>query len=83
MDPKTGRIAALVGGWSFQQSQFNRSTQAQRQPGSSIKPFVYLTALTNGYTMSDTIETRRSKSRRVRGCRHGGRPIMTATITGR
>ena len=56
MDPKTGRILALVGGWSFQQSQFNRSTQAQRQPGSSIKPFVYLTALTHGYTMSDTID---------------------------
>jgi penicillin-binding protein 1A len=56
MDPKTGRIAALVGGWSFQQSQFNRSTQAQRQPGSAIKPFIYLTALMHGYTMADTIE---------------------------
>ncbi|MGD9615386.1 MAG: penicillin-binding protein 1A [Alphaproteobacteria bacterium] len=55
MDPKTGRIFALVGGWSFQQSQFNRSTQAQRQPGSAIKPFVYLTALTNGYTLSTTV----------------------------
>jgi penicillin-binding protein 1A len=56
LDPKTGRILALVGGWSFQQSQFNRSTQAQRQPGSSIKPFVYLTALMHGYTMSSTVE---------------------------
>jgi penicillin-binding protein 1A len=56
LDPKTGRIFALVGGWSFQQSQFNRSTQAQRQPGSAIKPFVYLAALQNGYTMSTSIE---------------------------
>lgn len=56
LDPRTGRIFALVGGWSFQQSQFNRSTQAQRQPGSAIKPFVYLTALQNGYTMSTTVE---------------------------
>src|SRR5206468_102616 len=48
MDPKTGRINALVGGWSFQQSQFNRTTQAKRQPGSAFKPFVYVTALANG-----------------------------------
>ena len=48
-DPQTGRIFALVGGWSFQQSQFNRSTQAKRQPGSAIKPFVYLAALQNGF----------------------------------
>ena len=41
MDPKTGRVFALVGGWSFQQSQFNRVTQAKRQPGSAFKPFVY------------------------------------------
>jgi penicillin-binding protein 1A len=56
MDPKTGRILALVGGWSFQQSQFNRTTQAQRQPGSAIKPFVYLTALQHGYTLSSTVD---------------------------
>jgi penicillin-binding protein 1A len=56
MDPKTGRIFALVGGWSFQQSQFNRSTQAQRQPGSAIKPFIYLTALQHGYTLSSTVD---------------------------
>jgi penicillin-binding protein 1A len=56
MDPNTGRIQALVGGWSFQQSQFNRSTQAQRQPGSAIKPFVYLTALQSGYTTSSMID---------------------------
>ncbi len=56
MDPKNGRIFALVGGWSFQQTQFNRSTQAQRQPGSAIKPFVYLTALQDGYTLSSTVD---------------------------
>ncbi len=53
---RPGRIFALVGGWSFQQSQFNRSTQAQRQPGSAIKPFVYLTALQDGYTLSSTVD---------------------------
>src|SRR4029077_15777472 len=50
MDPKTGRVFALVGGWSFQQSQFNRATQAKRQPGSAFKPFVYVTALENGFS---------------------------------
>ncbi|HEV8679451.1 MAG TPA: PBP1A family penicillin-binding protein [Stellaceae bacterium] len=50
MDPKTGRVFALVGGWSFQQSQFDRATQAKRQPGSAIKPLVYVTALQNGLT---------------------------------
>ena len=50
LDPKTGRVFAMLGGWDFQQSQFNRATQAMRQPGSSIKPFVYVTALQNGYT---------------------------------
>ena len=56
MDPKTGRVFALVGGWSFQQSQFNRATQAKRQPGSSFKPFVYVTALQNGFTPWSTVE---------------------------
>jgi penicillin-binding protein 1A len=45
MDPRTGRILAMVGGWSHDLSPFNRATQAQRQPGSSVKPFVYLTAM--------------------------------------
>jgi penicillin-binding protein 1A len=48
LDPTTGRVLAMVGGWSFDGSQFNRATQAQRQPGSSFKPFVYLTALEKG-----------------------------------
>jgi penicillin-binding protein 1A len=52
MDPHTGRVLAMVGGFSFDQSQFNRATQAYRQPGSTIKPIVYSTAIDNGYTPS-------------------------------
>jgi penicillin-binding protein 1A len=52
MDPWTGRVLAMVGGFSFDQSQFNRATQAYRQPGSTIKPIVYASALDNGYTPS-------------------------------
>ncbi|MEX0808711.1 MAG: penicillin-binding protein 1A [Dongiaceae bacterium] len=55
MDPHTGRVLALSGGWSYQTSEFNRATQALRQPGSAFKPFVYLTALENGYTPSTII----------------------------
>lgn len=50
MDPHTGRVKALIGGYSFDQSQFNRATQAYRQPGSSFKPFVYASALLEGFT---------------------------------
>ena len=55
MDPQTGRVLAMVGGFSFDQSQFNRATQALRQPGSSFKPIVYATALDNGYTPSTIV----------------------------
>jgi penicillin-binding protein 1A len=55
MDPFTGRVHAMVGGFSFDQSEFNRATQALRQPGSAFKPFVYATALDNGYTPSSVI----------------------------
>jgi len=48
LDPATGRILAMAGGWNFERSQFNRASQAQRQPGSSFKPFVYLTAFEEG-----------------------------------
>ncbi len=50
MDPYTGRVLALSGGFSFKQSEFNRATQAKRQPGSAFKPFVYALALENNYT---------------------------------
>ncbi|MEO0728976.1 MAG: penicillin-binding protein 1A [Pseudomonadota bacterium] len=49
MDPHTGRVLAVVGGFSFSISQFDRAIQAKRQPGSSFKPLVYATALDNGY----------------------------------
>ena len=55
MDPYTGRVFSMVGGFSFDQSEFNRATQAMRQPGSSFKPFVYATALDNGYTPSSVV----------------------------
>ena len=56
MDPKTGRVFAMVGGWDFQQSQFNRVTQAKRQPGSAFKPFVFVTALQNGFTPDSVVD---------------------------
>jgi penicillin-binding protein 1A len=55
MDPHTGRVLAMTGGWSYQQSEFNRATQAKRQPGSSFKPIVYLSALEAGFTPSTMI----------------------------
>jgi len=55
LDPYTGRVLAMVGGYSFQQSQFNRAVQAFRQPGSSFKPFVYAAAMDNGYTPASII----------------------------
>jgi penicillin-binding protein 1A len=55
MDPSTGRVLAMVGGFSYDQSQFNRATQALRQPGSSFKPIVYAAALDNGYTPSTLV----------------------------
>ncbi|MBN8956361.1 MAG: penicillin-binding protein 1A [Rhizobiales bacterium] len=55
MDPWTGRVLALVGGFSYDQSQFNRATQALRQPGSAFKPIVYAAALDNGYTPSTVV----------------------------
>lgn len=55
LDPHTGRVLAMVGGYSYEQSQFNRATQASRQPGSAFKPFVYLAALDAGYSPSTRI----------------------------
>lgn len=55
LDPHTGRVLAMAGGYSFWKSQFNRVTQAERQPGSSFKPFVYAAALENGYTPASKI----------------------------
>ncbi|MEF2545695.1 penicillin-binding protein 1A [Aurantimonas sp. E1-2-R+4] len=55
MEPQTGRVLAMVGGFSFAESEFNRASQAYRQPGSSFKPFVYAAALDNGYTPASVI----------------------------
>ncbi|MEM7443234.1 MAG: penicillin-binding protein 1A [Pseudomonadota bacterium] len=55
IDPETGRVLAMVGGYDFSMSEFNRATQAARQPGSAFKPFVYLAALNLGYTPSTIV----------------------------
>jgi len=56
IEPESGYIKAMVGGKDFEESKFNRATQAYRQPGSAFKPFIYLTALDNGFTPSNIIE---------------------------
>ena len=55
LNPHTGRVLAMSGGFAFERNQFNRAIQAARQPGSSFKPFVYLAALDSGYTPSSLI----------------------------
>ncbi len=55
LDPRTGQIRAMVGGYDFRQSQFNRAIQARRQPGSAIKPLLYAAALDKGYTAASVI----------------------------
>lgn len=55
MEPNSGRVLAMVGGYSFSLSSFNRATQAMRQPGSAFKPIVYATALENGYTPASVV----------------------------
>jgi len=55
MEPYSGRVLAMVGGYSFSLSNFNRATQAMRQPGSAFKPIVYATALENGYTPASVV----------------------------
>ncbi len=55
LEPATGEIKALIGGRDFQKSKFNRAIQAQRQPGSAFKPFIYTTAFIHGFTQADII----------------------------
>jgi len=55
IDPHTGRVLAMSGGFSFGRSEYNRATQAKRQPGSAFKPFVYLAAMENGYTPASIV----------------------------
>ncbi len=54
-DPHTGKVLAMSGGYAYQGSEFNRATQAKRQPGSAIKPLVYVTALENGFSPTSII----------------------------
>lgn len=54
-DPKTGYVGAMIGGYDFMRSEFNRATQALRQPGSSFKPFIYAAGLDKGYTFSTVV----------------------------
>ena len=56
IDPHTGRVLAMVGGFSYEISQFNRATQAMRQPGSAFKPIVYMAALDDGFTPSSIVD---------------------------
>jgi penicillin-binding protein 1A len=56
IDPLTGQVKAMVGGYSFKRSQFNRATQALRQTGSAIKPILYTAALENGFTAASVIQ---------------------------
>jgi len=56
IDPRTGHVRAMVGGRNFRKSNFNRATQARRQPGSAFKPFVYAAAIERGFSPDDTIE---------------------------
>ena len=55
LDPVDGRLVSLVGGYDFYESKFNRATQAQRQPGSAFKPFIYSAALENGFTAATLV----------------------------
>jgi penicillin-binding protein 1A len=55
LDVRTGAILAMIGGRDFEESQFNRSTQAMRQPGSSFKPFIYAAALEKGFRPNDIV----------------------------
>jgi penicillin-binding protein 1A len=88
MDPFTGRVLAMVGGFSFADSVFNRATQAFRQPGSSFKPLLYAAALDNGYSPASVVldapfEMDQGASRRTWACRwsRNTRAASASTMT--
>ena len=83
MEPNSGRVLAMVGGYSFSLSSFNRATQAYRQPGSSFKPIVYATALENGYTPASVIMDAPITLVGANGARPGRRRTTSTTITAR
>ncbi len=89
MDPKTGYVKAMIGGFSYEQSQFNRALQAERQPGSSFKPFIYLTAISQGYMPTDTVKdepevfrfnSKEWRPRNYEGTFHGTVTLMYALV---
>ena len=83
MDPNTGRVLAMVGGYSFSLSNFNRATQAYRQPGSSFKPFVYATALENGFTPASIVLGRADHPAGASAARLDARRTTNTTSSGR
>lgn len=80
LDPE-GAVRAMVGGRDYRQSQYNRATQARRQPGSAFKPFVYLAALEAGYSPSDTVEDSPIAIAKWRPDNYGGRYYGEVTLT--
>ena len=81
LDPHTGRVLAMVGGYNAKESEFNRATQAQRQPGSAFKPFVYLAALDHGFSPTTRILDAPWWWIKGRGSRNGSRPTIHGNST--
>ena len=80
LDVRTGAIKALVGGYNFHSKNFNRATQAMRQPGSSFKPFIYSAALAKGMTAATLIN---DEPLSIPGAGRGGRPCTPKNSDGR
>ena len=81
MDPLTGRVVAMVGGFSFDQSQLNRATQAYGQPGSTFKPLVYSAAIDNGYTPASIMIDGPIEIDQGRATASGGRTTFRWAVT--
>ena len=76
MDPFNGKVKALVGGYSYVSSEFNRATQAKRQPGSAFKPIVYAAALENGFLPNSLILDAPFVSKQGEGLKNGNHKTM-------
>ena len=81
MDPYTGDVKALVGGFNFKSSEFNRVTQAKRQPGSAFKPIVYAAALENGFSPNSIILDAPFVESQGVGLKTGNQRIMEKNFT--
>ncbi len=83
LDPKTGRVLAMVGGWEGAANGFNRATQAWRQEGSAIKPLVYVTAMEKGFTPDSVVDDAPiSIPQGSQPCRHGRQANYEGTSGG-